>query len=137
MKHFLILVLGISFSIACSSQDNSKALQAADTSFFSPNTQEGWQIYNSYAQKKMVDSVYFELIVQHQNNIDWKSSQLIGSIKKSDLFPKSLKIIYYSLLDEKFRITIDIHGRCYLQCQKTPTVNSDLVIYPLKFKYKL
>jgi hypothetical protein len=129
------MVLGITNTV--SAQDHSKALAAADTSRFSPNKKDGWQLYNSYVSGYQRDSAQLELILQHANNFDWKKEQFVGKITYQPLHPKNGQSLNFYLLSNQFLLRIDENGKCYLRFQNGALPSEDPAIIPLKVFYKL
>lgn len=118
-------------------QDHSKALAAADTSRFSPNKKDGWQLFNSFVNNYQKDSAQVELILQHDGTIDWKQEQLVGKIKYRPLQPSTGQDLPFKLLNESYSLRIDDKGKCYLKFINgfMPTANPFII--PLRVYYKL
>ncbi len=118
-------------------QDHSKALAAADTSRFSPNKKDSWQLFNSFVSNYQKDSAQVELILQHDGTIDWKQEQLVGKIKYQPLQPSAAQTLPFKLLNESYSLRIDDKGKCYLKFINgfIPTANPFII--PLKVNYKL
>jgi hypothetical protein len=135
-----ILILFTIFSIISSvakSQNNSIAFAAADSSKFSPNLKDGWQLFNSYVSTYKKDSATLELIIQHTNNINWTKEQFIGKIKYPALLPKAEQVAFFTLISNKYRIRIETTGRCYLNFIAGAIPTGEPVILPLTIFYKL
>jgi len=118
-------------------QDHSKAIAAADSSRFSPNKKEGWQLFNSFINSFQKDSAQLELILQHDGTIDWKQEQLVGKIKSQALQPNTTQTLPFKLLNESYALRIDNKGKCYLKFVNgfVPTANPFII--PLIVNYKL
>jgi len=143
MKFRKIFVFYLSFVIAfwapniAFSQNDSAALAAADTSRFSPNGDEGWQLYNSYVAPVSGDSATLELILQHANNIDTTMEQFVGVIKDVLLIPSQEQVISFNLLINNYLLRIDTVGRCYIRFLNGDVPPDDPFVIPLKIFYKL
>ncbi|MCX6207170.1 MAG: hypothetical protein NTZ19_13080 [Bacteroidetes bacterium] len=118
-------------------QDHSKAIAAADSSRFSPNKKDGWQLFNSFVSKYQKDSAQVELILQHDGTIDWKQEQLVGKIKFQPLQPGSTQSLPFKLLNETYSLRIDDKGKCYLKFVNGIMPSANPFIIPLKVNYKL
>ena len=79
-------------------QNNAAALAAADTTGFSVDLGGGWQIFNSYVNQYHTDSAVIELIVQHNNNINWYQPQYVGKIKENTLKPNTDQNILFNIM---------------------------------------
>lgn len=118
-------------------QNNAAALAAADTTRFSVDLGGGWQIFNSYVNQYHTDSAVIELIVQHNNNINWYQPQYVGKIKDNNLKPNTDQNILFNIMYSTYRILIKKNGKCYITfVSGSMPVNNPTVI-PLKAYYKL
>jgi hypothetical protein len=117
-------------------QNNTAAFAAADTSRFSVNKSDGWQLFNSYITQYHADSARLELIAQHDSNVGWVKEQYIGKIKFATLHPKTEQILLFNLLDNYFQFRIDTSGKCYLKFMYgVPPVSNPMVV-PIHVQYK-
>lgn len=132
---FTIIILGT--VVKSYSQNNAAAFAAADSSRFSINNNGGWQLYNSYLNKYKPDSVQVEIIIQHNNNINWQQEQYIGKIKFADLKPTLTQKLPFSLLDDNYILSIDNNGKCYLKWVSGNLPAASPVVVPIKAYYKL
>ncbi|MBN9352309.1 MAG: hypothetical protein J0H55_16640 [Chitinophagaceae bacterium] len=137
MKSIFVLLISFVCHIQVQAQDYSKVFAAADTSRFSANTKEGWQLFNSYVKSISQDSVTLELIIQHINNIDLTTEQYVGKIKKSSLIPLCTQTLPFHLLNDCYYLKIDNKGRCFLRFVQGTIPSADAIILPLKVFYKL
>ncbi len=119
------------------SQTDSIAFAAADTSRFSPNIDEGWQLFNSYVTNLQNDSARLELIIQHTNNINWTVDQYVGVISDSSLIPSEEQDVPFSLLTNNYNLRIDTAGKCYIRFVNGDLPTDDPFVIPLKLIYKL
>jgi hypothetical protein len=122
---------------ASHAQDNQAALAAADTSNFSKNADGGWQLYNSYVAEQSADSVRLELVLQHDNNINWTQEQYVGKIKNSSLRPSQEKILSFSLEGINYQLRIDTNGKCYLKVVSGAAPVGNPVFIPFTLIYKI
>jgi hypothetical protein len=136
----LTLFLVLSATIKTFGQVDSSiaaALAAADTTEFSVNKNDGWQLFNSYVINNGTDSVQFEVILRHNRNIKWYDEQYIGKIKKGSFFPRNPQLIFYNLAECRYQIRIEKNGKCYLKlvAGNPPPGEAEITI-PIIVKYK-
>lgn len=141
MKFKIILCFLLSFSgyayQANAQVQHDEAIAKADSSSFAINKTGGWKLFNSYMAKIIPDSVQFELIIQHANNINWREEQYIGRVKKRSLSPKAGKMLFFSLINCTYRLRVDDDGKCYIKLEAGVLPINDPVILPFKVFYKL
>ncbi len=134
---FSFIVLGLLvLNSKLIAQNNTAAFSAADSSRFSVNKDNGWQLFNSYITQFQTDSAKLELIVQHNNNISWVTEQYIGKIKLTALQPKTVQTILFSLLNDYYQLRIDTNGKCYLKFMYGTLPANNPVVMSIKLLYK-
>lgn len=133
---FLQITL-ILLTLKSAGQNNQAAIAAADTTRFSVDLNSGWQMYNSYVAPYHTDSAQLELILQHNNNINWYQQQYVGKIKYSPLLPNADRNIVFNLLGSSYRIVIKKNGKCYIYFVSGTQPASNPAVIPLKVFYKL
>ncbi len=134
-----IIVAGIiilSTVMTSTAQDNSAALAAADSSHFSVNYVDGWQLFNSYVAAYAADSVQLEIIIQHNNTIDWTQEQYVGKVKTASFVPHVAQSLSFNLITAYYILRIDTQGKCYLRLSSgaAPAVNPAII--PVNVIYK-
>jgi len=108
-----------------------------DSVSFTPNTADGWDVFSSYLHQDTPDSVDFELILKHDQNIDWKNERLIGTITDPNFIPANQQIItYYLLPGNTWTIHIKKDGTVFFQTIHGFTPPDNLFIIPIKVRYK-
>lgn len=123
-------------SMALRAQDaDSAALAAADTTNFSRNADGNWQLYNSYVAPQGTDSVMVQLILQHDNNINWSDEQNVGRIKDISLLPSAERPIPFSLGGINYQLRIDTGGECFLKVVSGDPPVDDPVVLPFTIIY--
>ncbi|MEO6733211.1 MAG: hypothetical protein ABIN01_18455 [Ferruginibacter sp.] len=127
--------------LAASFVNGNKIIGTTKTVFqdsvFNPNTAGGWTIYSFYLNKNMTDSVEFELILKHNDNINWAKEQWIGTIKDDKLIPKTdQRLTYYLLANNSWNVRIAPNGKCFLHIKNGSVPTRSPVIIPIKVKYK-
>ncbi len=127
----------LTFNKGVIAQDHSKAIAAADTSYFSPNKNDGWQLFNSYISTYQKDSAQLEVIIQHSNTINWRQEQYIGRIKHQVLQPRRGQSLLFNLLSDIYKLRIEDNGKCYLSFVTGSLPVNNLVVIPVKIFYKL
>lgn len=132
----LVMLCTVSATFAQSNSDKDKALAAADTSYFSVNKKDGWQMYNSYASNVSVDSIQLEVILQHDANINWQNRNYIGKIKGSAFRPQSTRVAQYIWINTVFEIQINTDGSCYIKLVSGPLPQGNPVVLPVRVIYK-
>jgi hypothetical protein len=132
-----LIILQVGVQTNTFSQNNTAAFAAADSSNFSVNSQEDWQLYNSYLSDYKTDSVQMELIVQHDNNINWSVDQYIGIIKYAPLLPQTDQSIQFNLLSDGYILRIETTGKCYLHFLAGYLPSANPVVIPIKVYYSL
>jgi len=132
----LMLILGISAVIRAYGQDYSQGLAAADTTRFLPNSDSGWQLYNSYVANYKTDSATVELIVQHKNNISLLQEQLLGKITYIGLVPAKEQYLAFNVMNTIYWLRIDTRGQCYLKLAAGTPPYEDPFVLPLKVFYQ-
>lgn len=128
---FVILVI-----TKTSAQTNAAALAAADTTAFSVNKQENWRLYNSYAAPVTADSVQLEVIVEHDDNINWSVSSYIGKIKNAAFYPAQDITIEFNLTSTVLEIKVDKNGKCYIRIVSGSLPPGNMKVVPVKIIYK-
>jgi hypothetical protein len=118
-------------------QDSRAALAAADTSRFSPNTNDGWQLFNSYVHSYGGNRATLELVIQHANNIDWTADQYVGQISYQPLQPSGGQDISFIFAANNYTLSIDSTGKCYLKLANGALPTDDPFVIPLKIFYQL
>lgn len=118
-------------------QNYQAALAAADTTRFSVNKAGGWQLFNSHVNNFSTDSVRVELVLQHENNINWQQLQLVGKIKFSNALPNGTKIIPFRLLANGYLLQIHKDGTCYLSFVSGVFPVKNPVVIPVVVHYHL
>lgn len=131
------MLLALTSTQQLKAQDHSKAMAAADSSKFSPNKKDGWQLYNAFFNSISKDSAQIELILQHVGSIDWRLEQQVGKIKEKVLQPNKEQQLHFKLLNESYVIRIDDKGRCFLKFMNGIMPTSNPFIIPLQVNYKL
>ncbi len=117
-------------------QNNSAAIAAADSTHFTVNSSGGWQMYNSYVAAYGIDSVQLEIIIQHNNNINWSEEHYVGKVKQSSLFPSASQIVVFNLISSNFELRIDSTGKCYLRLSSGVIQSNDPVVIPVKINFR-
>ena len=107
-----------------------------DTSSFTPNQQSGWSTISSYLNLDTPDSLQFELIVKHNNNIDWNTEQLIGQITNDFKPANSQQVSYHLLSNSIWNIRIEQNGQCFLKLTQGIAPADDPAIVPITVRYK-
>lgn len=118
------------------SQIDSAALANADTTAFAANTGGGWQLYNSYAAVVDTDSVLLELVLTHNNSINWSVDQPVGRIKQPSLFPAVTREVSFMLLSEIWLLRVENDGDCYLRFVAGSLPVGSRVVIPVKIAFK-
>ena len=142
LRYWSVSVMGILFMLVHefnpTIQDTSLFSPTGDTAAFRANQQAGWSIYFSYLSQDTPDSVEFEFVIQHADNINWANEQFIGVITKNDFKPAtSQQLTYQLLLDNLWTVRIEPSGQVFLRHVKgeTPPPNP-IVIFPVQVKFK-
>lgn len=133
---FFVIMLFIKLN-ASFAQNHAVAFAAADSNRFSVNNSGGWQFFNSYVSQVAADTVQFELIVQHTNNLNWSQEQYVGKIKHSQLLPNTEQSLPFNLSNDGYTLRIEKNGKCYLRFLSGTLPAANPVILPLKVFYKL
>jgi hypothetical protein len=137
IKPIFIIALTLLTGCGLFAQDHSKALAAADTTNFTVNRKDGWQLYNSCLTPVSADSVMIELIVQHSRDINWGQEQQVGKIKPESFFPKAGQTLVFKLLDDAWQLRVDKNGKCYLRLASGSLPDeADPVVIPVRAVYK-
>jgi len=132
----LLFVLFQSITIKTLGQfDKAKAIAAADTSNFSVNKSDGWQLYNSYVAAYGSDSVQLELILLKEGSVNWKEEQYVGKIKQGNFYPKTNQTISYKLTYQKYEVRVEKNGDCYFKLTSDNPLSNDGITIPLIVKY--
>jgi len=136
-KIYLLLVIVLFSFNEMSAQNHSRALATADTTNFSVNQRNGWQLFNSYVTPVKTDSVIVEIIVQHDRIIDWTQEQLVGRIKSTSMLPKTSQTVSFNLIENVYQLRVEPNGQCYLRLATGTLPDGDPVIVPVRAVYKL
>lgn len=135
-KLFFLIVTGLLFSAALPAQNNNAAIAAADTTGFSVNNKDGWQLFNSYVAEYTADSVDLEIILQHANNFDWSLEHCVGRIKLQRFIPQNEQSSVCNLVVSSYVLRIDKEGNCYLKLVSGIPPDQDPAVVPLKVAYR-
>lgn len=114
-KSILVAGFFISTGKATYAQSYAEAVANADTTNFIANAKEGWQLFNSYVATQDADSIQIELIIQHENNINWMDEQCIGAIKTASLRPTEGISIVFPFSMSNYSLRVENDGKCYLK----------------------
>jgi len=136
-KLFVLLLISFFMASGTMAQDSTNLAQTVDSADLSINHNDGWQLLNAYIRPTQTDSVQFELIIQHANNIDWTQEQYFGRIKLPELMPASEQSVSFKILEDSYLLRIDTAGGCYLKFLNGGLPSADPVIIFLKVFYKL
>jgi hypothetical protein len=117
-------------------QDYSSAIAAADTSSFSVNHNDGWELFNSYVAPYRADSVQLEIIVKHSSSIDWRQEHYVGKVKTAGLIPTAGQTLFFNLTVTNYSLRIDGTGKCYLRLVSGELPRGEPVIIPVKVFYR-
>lgn len=118
-------------------QDSTSLTETIDSADLSINRNDGWQLLNAYIRPTQTDSVQFELIIQHSNNVDWTREQYFGKLKLPELVPAAEQSVIFKILENSYLLRIDTAGGCYLKFLNGGLPSADPVIIFLKVFYKL
>lgn len=121
---------------AQNAQPNPAALAMADTSAFSVNKAGNWLLYNSFIEAKGSDSVRLELILSHENPVNWSEEVYVGKIRQQSFYPLSTQVMTYQLLFSHWELRIDKQGRCYLKKLDGILPEDAYFTIPLTITYK-
>lgn len=132
----LVMLCTVSTTFAQSNDDREKALAAADTSFFSVNKKEGWQIYNSYASNVTADSIQLEVILQHDADINWQNSTYIGKLKNPGFKPQSTRLAQFNWVNMVFEVQVNADGSCYMRLVSGQLPPGNPVVIPVMVRYR-
>jgi hypothetical protein len=135
---FVILMALTIFNCSVAfTQDHALAFKAADTSRFSPNKTDGWQLFNSYVGELGKDSADFELIIQHANNLEWSKENIVGRITYQKLIPSASQSAVAYMLSDYYRLRVDPSGKCYLTYLDGAPPTANPVVVAIKIHFKL
>ena len=138
-KKFIRSILYCALMVLCfnylTAQTDAAALAAADTTNFSVNHLDGWQLYNSFIASKF-DSVQVEIIASHVNNFTWTQEQYVGKIRNVALIPQSTQIVFFNLIATRYLFRINSDGKCYLSLKSGTPLEGQLAVIPIKVNYK-
>lgn len=132
----LVMLSALSATFAQSDNDRNKALASADTSYFSVNKKEGWQLYNSYASNVVADSTQLEVILQHDAGINWQNSNYIGKLKGTAFKPQTTRLAQFTWITTVFEVQINTDGNCYMRLVSGPLPQGNPVVIPVRMVYK-
>lgn len=134
---FFYAVFQFMIAIQSFSQTTAAALAAADSTRFSVDLSGGWLLFNSYVSLYHTDSVQIELIVQHNNNVNWYTQQYVGKIKYNPLKPGVEQSLSFKIINNIYKLTIKSNGKCFVNFVSGIPPSGNPVIIPLKVFYKL
>lgn len=113
---FALIGCCVFFGVLAKSQDLTKALEMADTSYFTAKDSNKWQLLNSYIYSKKSGYATLEVVVAVNNKkLTWTSEVYVGRIKGSQFFPKEKRLVGFRILDVAFELRIEPTGFCYLK----------------------
>lgn len=135
-KIFSLLILFCMFSGKIFAQDNAAAIANADTTNYTVNDEEGWQLFNSYLGVQGTDSVVLEVIVQHDNTLTWTQEQYIGRVKTDSLRPSVTQTVLFELAATQYSLKVQSDGKCYLKLLTGPPPGASPAILPIRIRYK-
>jgi hypothetical protein len=131
----LFLVCGL--TILSHAQINAAAIANADSSRFSPNSQGGWQLLNSFVATAGAGNAQLELIIQNATATNLGQSQFLGTIKGANLFPSTPVSLTFNILKNQYQINIQSDGRCFIKLLNGSPPPSNPTVIPLRVIYKL
>ncbi len=104
---------------------------------FTPNTAGGWVILSYSLNQQLPDSVTFDFIPGHDNNISWTTEQWIGTISDSNYIPATEQFLtYYLLPGNSWNVHITTDGKCYFNLISGFLPPGDPIIIPVRVMYK-
>jgi len=143
--YFLIVgcvtVFLFSFESVGITEKNTK-IKFADTTSFTPNTTEGWNILSSYLNQETPDSVEFELILLQNNSINWSAEQFIGKITNQTFIPRKIQKLTYDLfINNTWSVRVNTNGQCFLKQVNGATLGVSSLsgspyVFPVKVRFK-
>jgi hypothetical protein len=137
IKSVLTVLLPVLFMAKSAVAQNHDAILAnADSSHFSINKKDGWQLYNSYVTPYHSDSVQLELVIRQSNTIDWNAEQYVGKIKGAGLFPGTAQTLSFYLIQVEYALRVETNGKCYLRLVKGNPAGTDPAMVPVQVFYK-
>jgi len=137
LKFPLALALVCGLSGTSRAQVNAVAMAHADSSRFSPNSQGGWQLLNSFVASVNTGNAQLELIVQNNNPVNWGRLQLLGTIKGAMLIPSKPVSVTFNILRNQYQVNINSDGRCYVKLLNGSPPSASPAVIPLRVVYKL
>lgn len=132
---FWILIIGLTLN-RVNAQSDSLAIANADTTHFSANTTDGWQLFNSYLIEVGTDSIQLEIIVRHENNITWFNEHRIGRIKTEMMLPVQEQRINYKLMHNTYGVRIDTSGNVFIRLVSGGIDAVPKTVIPFKVIYR-
>lgn len=109
---------------------------AVASTVFVPNVAAGWSVYSFYLHANGADSVDFEVVLQHADDINWYQEHWIGTLQGRLSPAKEQKLIFYLLPFDKWNIRIAPDGRCFLNIKDGNIPLQDQVVVPVKVRYR-
>lgn len=137
IKKIIYVFLSAIFYLNVSAQDqqHSEVLAAVDSTNFSINRDENWELYKAAFTPLVNDTVLLEMIVEHDRFLEWENEQLIGKIKEKDYVPYTEQSVDFKLLTDSYNLRIDLDGKCYLRLVEGEIPPSDPVFIPIRLYY--
>lgn len=133
----LVSILIITGFVPSRKTQHTLRMANTDSVSFSPNSDDGWSTLSYYLHQEVDDSVDFELVIQHANNINWGEEQWIGTLSGANYIPVSEQYAAYSLLPgDNWNMHITADGKCFLNLIEGSLPPGDPIIIPLKVRYK-
>lgn len=107
-----------------------------DTSYFLPNSSIGWGMLSSYLSTAE-DSISIEIVLSRQvpTGYDWNLPSEIGTIT-GVYIPEEQRAIDFNEPNRNWRLAILPDGRCVIKLVNGPAPGGDMVIIPIKAKYR-
>lgn len=109
---------------------------AADTSFFKPNTQEGWSIMLGYLANVGNDSVRLELVLFREDSVAWNGMRRIGDIKDKKKWPFMDRQFKMLVGKDEYEILIKSTGSVWLELKTVQLGYMEKYIIPANVVYR-
>ena len=109
---------------------------AADTSFFKPNTPEGWSIMLGYLVSVGNDSVRLEVVLFREDSVAWNGMSRVGDIKDKTYWPVMDRQFKILAGKDEYQILIKSTGSVWLELKTGQLGYTEKFIIPINVVYR-
>jgi hypothetical protein len=115
---------------------NKSIVSNADTSYFIPNTKEGWGIMLGFVNAIGEDSVNLEIVLFMEDSVNLLVGNLVGWVRNRELWPSVTRICKVKAGLHQYDLRVETNGSVWLRESTGAKLEDAQIILPLIVMYK-